>query len=160
MRFSVRFSLVNNSKSLGHRPVDPCLSRRVSQGHPAGVPGISLKFMCPFSGITTYHKFLENFAVAKTVTAIQLESAGQNKGKSNGNDKSAHKIPFLGGHFDHEKKYFAPLSGFTQTPSRPLAPPPSPLLGDLPPGFSIKTEPPPPLLAPRTPPSPPPKQKK
>ena len=32
-------------KSLGHRPVDPCLSRRVSQGHPAGVPGLFLKFM-------------------------------------------------------------------------------------------------------------------
>ena len=30
------------------RPVDPCLSRQVSQGHPAGVPGISLQFMCPF----------------------------------------------------------------------------------------------------------------
>ena len=26
------FSTVNNRKSLGHRPVDPCLSRRVSQG--------------------------------------------------------------------------------------------------------------------------------
>ena len=32
-------SIVNNRKFLGHRPVDPCLSRRVSQGHPAGVPG-------------------------------------------------------------------------------------------------------------------------
>ena len=31
-----------------HRPADPCLSRRVSQGHPAGVPGIFLDFMCPF----------------------------------------------------------------------------------------------------------------
>ena len=41
------FSIVNNKKSLGHRPVDPCLSRRVSQGHPAGVPGIFLEFMCP-----------------------------------------------------------------------------------------------------------------
>ena len=48
MPFSVRFSIVNNRKPLGHRPVDPCLSRRVSQGHPAGVPGIFLKFMCPF----------------------------------------------------------------------------------------------------------------
>ena len=38
----------NNRKSLGHWPVEPCLSHRVSQGHPAGVPGISLKFMCPF----------------------------------------------------------------------------------------------------------------
>ena len=42
MPFSVRFSIVNNRKSPGHRPVDPCLSRRVSQGHPAGVPGIFL----------------------------------------------------------------------------------------------------------------------
>ena len=46
--FSVNFSTVNNRKSLGHRPVDPCLSRRVSLGHPAGVPAILLKFMCPF----------------------------------------------------------------------------------------------------------------
>ena len=48
MPFSGRYSTVNNRKSLGHRPVDPRLSRRVSQGHPAGVPGIFLKFMCPF----------------------------------------------------------------------------------------------------------------
>ena len=48
MPFSVRLSIANNRKSPGHRPVDPCLSRRVSQGHPAGVPGIFLKFMCPF----------------------------------------------------------------------------------------------------------------
>ena len=30
MPFSVSFSKVNNRKSLGHRPVDPCLSRRMS----------------------------------------------------------------------------------------------------------------------------------
>ena len=48
--FSVRFSIVNNRKSLGHRPVDPCLSRRVSQGHPAGVPRIGFSFtLCAFS---------------------------------------------------------------------------------------------------------------
>ena len=34
-------------KSLGHRPVDPCLSRWVSQGHPAGVPRICL-ILCAF----------------------------------------------------------------------------------------------------------------
>ena len=39
---------IPNRKSLGHRPVDPCLSRRVAQGHPAGVPGIFLELMCPF----------------------------------------------------------------------------------------------------------------
>ena len=33
-------------KSLGHRPVDPCLSHRVPQGHPAGVPTIFLNSMC------------------------------------------------------------------------------------------------------------------
>ena len=44
---SVRFSIVNNRKCLGHRPVDPCLSRRVSQGHPAGVPGFFLS-LCAF----------------------------------------------------------------------------------------------------------------
>ena len=27
-----------NIKSLGHRPVDPCLSRPVSWEHPAGIP--------------------------------------------------------------------------------------------------------------------------
>ena len=47
MPFSVRLSIRNNRKCLGHRPVDPCLSRWVSQKHPAGVPGIFLKFMCP-----------------------------------------------------------------------------------------------------------------
>ena len=31
-----QFSILNNRKSLGHWPVDPCLSCRVSQGHPAG----------------------------------------------------------------------------------------------------------------------------
>ena len=33
----VSFSIKNNRTSLGHRPVDPCLSRQVSQGHPAVV---------------------------------------------------------------------------------------------------------------------------
>ena len=46
--FSVRFSIVNNRKSPGHRPVDPCLSRRVSPGHPAGVPGIFLSLCALF----------------------------------------------------------------------------------------------------------------
>ena len=32
----------------GTPAVDPCLSRRVSLGHPAGVPRISLNFMCLF----------------------------------------------------------------------------------------------------------------
>ena len=40
--FSLSFCKVDNRKSLGHRPVDPCLSRRVSQGQPAGVPRILL----------------------------------------------------------------------------------------------------------------------
>ena len=31
---------------LGHRPVGPCLSRRVSLEHPAGVPGIFLLSLC------------------------------------------------------------------------------------------------------------------
>ena len=35
----------NNRKSLGQRPVDPCLSRWPSQRHPAGVPRISLNLM-------------------------------------------------------------------------------------------------------------------
>ena len=42
MPFFVSFYILNNRKSLWHRPVDPCLSRRVCQGHPAGVPAISL----------------------------------------------------------------------------------------------------------------------
>ena len=45
--FSVRFSIVNNRKCLGHRPVDPYLSRRVSQGHPTGVPRIFF-ILCAF----------------------------------------------------------------------------------------------------------------
>ena len=48
MPFSVRFSILHNKKSLGHGPVDPCLSRRVSQGHPAGVPGIFLSLCALF----------------------------------------------------------------------------------------------------------------
>ena len=48
MPFFVRFSIVNNRKPLGHRPVDPCLSRRESQGHPAGVPGIFLSLCALF----------------------------------------------------------------------------------------------------------------
>ena len=54
MPFSVRFSVVNNRKSPGHRPVDPRLSRRVSQGHRAGVLGIFLSLCAlffPDSGI-------------------------------------------------------------------------------------------------------------
>ena len=39
------YSIVSDSKSLGRRPVDPCLSRRASQGHPASVPRIFLQFM-------------------------------------------------------------------------------------------------------------------
>ena len=46
--FSVNFPIVKNRKFPGHRPVDPCLSRRVSQGHPAGVPGIFLSLCVPF----------------------------------------------------------------------------------------------------------------
>ena len=42
------FSIVNNRKSPGHRPVDPSLSRRVSQGHPAGVLGIFLSLCALF----------------------------------------------------------------------------------------------------------------
>ena len=38
---------VNNMIPPGHRPVDPCLSRRVSQGHLAGVLGIFLSYV-PF----------------------------------------------------------------------------------------------------------------
>ena len=40
---SVSVSQVNNRKSLGHRPVEPCLSCHVSQEHPASV-GIFLSF--------------------------------------------------------------------------------------------------------------------
>ena len=46
--FSVNFPIVNNRKFLGHRPVDPCLSRRVSLGHPAGVPAIFLSLYAFF----------------------------------------------------------------------------------------------------------------
>ena len=42
------FSIVHNRKSLGHRPVDSCLCRRVSQGHTAGVPGIFLSLSALF----------------------------------------------------------------------------------------------------------------
>ena len=38
-------SKVDNRKCLGHWPVDPCFSRRVSQGHPAGVMKILLKLI-------------------------------------------------------------------------------------------------------------------
>ena len=38
MPFSVGSSRVNDRICLGHRPVEPCLFHRVSQGHPAGVP--------------------------------------------------------------------------------------------------------------------------
>ena len=48
MPFSGRFSIVDNRKFLGHRPVDPRLSRRVSQGHAAGVPGIFLSLCALF----------------------------------------------------------------------------------------------------------------
>ena len=48
MPFPVRFSIANNRKLPGHRPVDPCLSRRVSQGHPAGVPGVLLSLCALF----------------------------------------------------------------------------------------------------------------
>ena len=44
--FSVNFAIVIQRESQGHRPVDTCLSRRVSQEQPAGVPRILLKFMC------------------------------------------------------------------------------------------------------------------
>ena len=40
---------INNRKSLGHRPVDLCLPRRVSQEHRAGVPGIFLFKSMSFS---------------------------------------------------------------------------------------------------------------
>ena len=40
------FLSVFSRKSLGRRPVDPCLCRWVSQGHPADVPRSFLKFMC------------------------------------------------------------------------------------------------------------------
>ena len=40
--FPVSVSQVNSRKSLGHGPVQPCLSCRVSQEHPASV-GISLE---------------------------------------------------------------------------------------------------------------------
>ena len=57
MCFSVSFSIVNHRKSLGHRPVYPCLSCRVSQGHPAGVPGIFSSLCACF--------FPDNLGVAK-----------------------------------------------------------------------------------------------
>ena len=46
--FCPLFSIVNNRKSPGHRPVDPCLSRWVSPGTPGRCPVNFLKFMCPF----------------------------------------------------------------------------------------------------------------
>ena len=33
---------------MGQQPVDPCLSRQVFQGHPAGVPRILLLCLCAF----------------------------------------------------------------------------------------------------------------
>ena len=47
--FRVSFSKVKNRKSLGHQPVDPCLSRRMFQGHPAVVPGFEKKKSMSFS---------------------------------------------------------------------------------------------------------------
>ena len=47
MPLSVNLSRVINSKPLAHRQVDFCLSRRMFQGHPAGVPGIFLELTCP-----------------------------------------------------------------------------------------------------------------
>ena len=47
MPFSLSFSKANNRKSVGHRPVDPILSRRVFSGHPGWSPRDFLKFMCP-----------------------------------------------------------------------------------------------------------------
>ena len=49
---AVRFSKANDRKSLGHWPVDPCLSCRVCQEHPAGVPGNFIKFMCLFLSLS------------------------------------------------------------------------------------------------------------
>ena len=43
--FYIYIYIENNRQSLGHRPLDLCLSPQVSQGHPTGVPGICLKFM-------------------------------------------------------------------------------------------------------------------
>ena len=49
---SLGFSFANCRKSLGHRQVGPCLSRRVSQGHQAGVPPRIFLILCAcfFSG--------------------------------------------------------------------------------------------------------------
>ena len=64
MRSSVSFSIGNNRKSLGDRPVEPCLSPppRVFQGHPAGVPRIVLKFLCAsflfWKGCTSKRTFI------------------------------------------------------------------------------------------------------
>ena len=54
-QISVCFSIAINRKSLGHRPADPRLSRRVSQGHPAGVPGIFLSLCALFFLDRTLH---------------------------------------------------------------------------------------------------------
>ena len=67
--------------SLGHRPVDPCLSRRVSQEHPAGVPRIVL-VLCAFFFrmqlfLLTVGSFLltvELFYLQLTILAILLAS--------------------------------------------------------------------------------------
>ena len=48
MAFFVHFSIANDRKFLGHRPVDPCLFCRVSQGHPVGVPGVFLSLCALF----------------------------------------------------------------------------------------------------------------
>ena len=46
--FFVSFSIAKNKDLPGHRPVDPCLSRRVSEGTPGQCPENFLKFTCLF----------------------------------------------------------------------------------------------------------------
>ena len=48
MTISSGFSIVKNRQALAHRPVALCLSRRVSQGHPASVPRFSLSLCASF----------------------------------------------------------------------------------------------------------------
>ena len=81
MPFAVSFSILNNRKSAGHRLVDPCLSRRVSQRHPAGVPGIFLVYV-PFSFLKIPERFRKDPGNAlRAFPGIPLESMARNPPK-------------------------------------------------------------------------------
>ena len=73
--FSVGFSILSNRKSLGQRPVDPCLSSWVSQEHPAVAPRI-FWILCVFFGT----KMPGNRAISPHFLT-KLHSAPGEKGK-------------------------------------------------------------------------------